>query len=196
MSNSVLVAESRRRLFPSFSSLRTDSLLALPRHTVSERRVSNSFRHQQGLTNRLVLAPVACCPCFAQPRPLRPQKLLPTLFAPPKHKVKMARTKSCESPHVPLPSTPYERASALIAFDISSPSSFHYEKGVGSPRTVRSSSSNGSDLSKLTSDAVVPRPQDPAVRALARLSDGTCNLSTLGVPMARAWLRLRAYEAV
>lgn len=58
---------------------------------------------------------------------------------------------------------------------------------------MRSSSSNGPDLPKLTSDAAVPRPQDPALRALARLSDGTCNLSALGVSMARAWLALRAY---
>lgn len=59
---------------------------------------------------------------------------------------------------------------------------------------MRSSSSNGPDLPKLTSDAAVPRPQDPALRALARLSDGTCNLFAPGVSMARAWLGFRAYE--
>ena len=111
------------------------------------------------------------------------------------HKVKMARTKSCESLRVFLPSTFYKRLGALtIGLTFRSPSSFHHEKGHRSPRTVRSSPSNESAMLKLTFDAVVPCLQDPSVRALARLSHGTCNLFALGVSMARAWRGLRAYE--
>lgn len=89
---------------------RTDFLLALPRHTVSERRVLDSFRHQQGLTNLRVFTPLRRALLILARSVLKSSYL---------HRSHLQTTKSrwpgpsLVSLRVALRSTLYERLSAL-----------------------------------------------------------------------------------